>query len=212
MRGSSQPLTQFFLHKLDEFPFAHDGVREIQPGEFVLMRIAARHFERVENPIVKRPVHLKFKRTNRVRNPFDVIAERMRQIVHRINAPFVTSAMVRCVTNSIKHRISQPDVGRVHVDLCAQGTRAIWKLAELSFAKTDRDFRRPNDRESCSPSPAGDSVGLLRTHVINVRLAFANEFHCVFVKPVEIIRRIKAATPPRLFVCPAVDQPMHVRS
>ena len=144
-----------------------------------------------------------------MRDPFDVIAERVRPVVHRINAPFVAGAMMRCVPDPIEHRIAQPDVRRVHVDLCSQRASAIGKFARFHSRKQIEIFIDRTVAKAAVLSETAILVRFLGSHVINVRLAFADEFHCILVKPIEIIRRIERRAA-ELFVCPAVDQPMHV--
>src|SRR5947207_2988450 len=99
-----------------------------------------RDFERVEDPIVKGPVHFELKGANRMRNPFDVIAEGMRPIVHRIDAPFVAGAMMRCMPDAVEHRVAQPNVRSVDIDLCPQCARAIRKLAGFHSRKQIETF------------------------------------------------------------------------
>ena len=97
---------QFFIHELDQFALANDRVVQIQPRKLVLMWTRFGQFECIENPIVKRPVHFEFQRANRVRDPFDIIAKRVRPVVHRINAPFVAGAVMCRVPNAIEHWIA----------------------------------------------------------------------------------------------------------
>ena len=113
------PAHQFFIDELDQFALADDRVGQIEPRKFILMWTRLRKFQRVEDPVIKRPVHFEFQRANRVRDPFDVIAERVRPVVHWINAPFLPGAMMRCVPNAVQHRIAQPYVRRVHVNFRA---------------------------------------------------------------------------------------------
>ena len=87
-------IDKFFVHELDQFPFAHDRVSEIEPRKFILMRARLRQFEGAENPIVEWPVHFEFQCAHRMRDPFDIIAERVRPIVHRVNAPFVPGTVM----------------------------------------------------------------------------------------------------------------------
>ena len=70
------------------------------------MRTRLWQVERVEDPIVKRPVHFELERANRVRDSFDVVAKRVRPVVHRINAPFVAGAVMCRVPNAIEHWIA----------------------------------------------------------------------------------------------------------
>ena len=142
-------------------------------------------------------------------DPFDVIAQRMRPIVHRINAPFVAGVMVRRVPNAIKHRIAQPDVRRAHVDLRPQRARAIREFARFHSRKQVEIFLDRPIAKRTFLSEAAIFVRFLRRHVVNVGLAFAHELDCVFVEFVEIIRRVERRAA-EVLVGPAVDQPMHV--
>src|SRR5215813_13571806 len=62
---------------------------------------------------------------------FDVIAQAMRKIVQRINAPPVAGMMMFGVANAIEDRITHPDVRRSHVDFRTERARAIGKFAIL---------------------------------------------------------------------------------
>src|SRR5437870_1582493 len=55
----------------------------------------------------------------------------MRKIVHWVNAPFISGVMMLRVSNAVKDRVAQPDVGRCHVNLRTQGARAVGELAGL---------------------------------------------------------------------------------
>ena len=126
---------ELVVHELDEFSFAHDRVSEIKPSEFVLMRAWLRQFEGVENPFVKRPVHFEFQSAHRMRDPFEVIAQRMRPIVHRVNAPFIACPMMRRVPDPIEHRIAEPNIRRGHIDLRPQSVSVIREFAHFHPAK-----------------------------------------------------------------------------
>ena len=76
-------------------------------------------------------MHFEFERAKRVRDALDIIAQAMREVVHRVDAPFVAGVMMRGVANAIEHRIAQPDVRRRHVDLRAQRPRAVGELARF---------------------------------------------------------------------------------
>ena len=51
-------------------------------------------------------------RADAVRDAFQVVAEAMREIVERVDAPLVARVMVRGVADAVEQRIAQPDVGR----------------------------------------------------------------------------------------------------
>ena len=72
---------------------------------------------------------LEFKRAHGVRNPLDRIRLPMRKIVHGVDAPFVSGAVVIGVKDAVHHGIAQVEVRRSHVDFRAQSSRAIGKFA-----------------------------------------------------------------------------------
>ena len=53
----------------------------------------------------------------------------MRVVVHRIDAPRVAGVLVLDVADAVDRRVAQVDVARAHVDLDAQGARAVGELA-----------------------------------------------------------------------------------
>src|SRR6185503_4384457 len=65
---------------------------------------------------------------HRVCHPLNRIRLTMRVIVHRVNTPITTRAMMLHVEDAIHDRIAQTKVWRAHVDLCTQRSRAIREL------------------------------------------------------------------------------------
>ena len=57
------------------------------------------------------------------------VRRRMREVVHRIDAPRVAGAMVMRAADAVEHRVAHVDVRRRHVDLRAQHVRAVRELA-----------------------------------------------------------------------------------
>ena len=55
----------------------------------------------------------------------------VREVVHRIDAPLVAGAVMLGVQDAVHHRVAHVEVGRRHVDLGAQGARAVGELAGL---------------------------------------------------------------------------------
>ncbi len=49
---------------------------------------------------------LKFKRTERVRNVFKSIAERVGEVIHRIDAPLIACAVMFHMTDTVHNRIT----------------------------------------------------------------------------------------------------------
>ena len=131
MRGIVPAGDEVLVDELHELALAHHRVAEAQPGELVLVRQGTRQVELLQNPIVEGPMHLELQRADRVRDAFDVIAQAMREVVHRVDAPLVAGVMMLGVANAVEHRVAHPDVRRRHVDLRAQRAGAVRELAVL---------------------------------------------------------------------------------
>src|SRR5262245_1826560 len=76
-----------------------------------------------------------FERTNRVGHLLNRVGLAMRVVVHWIDAPLVSGPVVLHVKNAIHHRVAHIQVGRRHVDLGPQSTRAVRKLAVFHSLK-----------------------------------------------------------------------------
>ncbi len=111
--------------------------------------------------------------------------------------------------DAIENGIAQPDVRRVHVDLCTQCARAIGKIARFHSREQIEIFLGRAVAKATGLSEATICIRLLWCHVANIGLAFADEINRVFAKPVEIIRRIKRRAAD-MFIRPAINQPVHV--
>ena len=72
---------------------------------------------------------LELERAERVRDAFERVRRRMREVVHRVDAPRVAGAVMMRVPDPVEHRIAHVDVRRRHVDLRAQHVGAVRELA-----------------------------------------------------------------------------------
>ena len=163
---------EFFVHELHELAFAHDGVAEAEPGEFVLMRQRTRQVEAFQNPIVKRAVHLEFQRADAVRDAFDVIAQAMGEVIHRVDAPFAAGVMMFGVADAVEQRVAHPDVRRGHVNLRAERAFAVGKLAVLHAREQIEVFLDAAVAERAFLGVAAVFVGFVRRQIADVGLAF----------------------------------------
>ena len=117
------------LHQLQQLALAEQRISDVQAVEFDLLRMV--NAERIHVPVVERPVVFEFQRADRVGDAFDGVGLPVREVVHRINAPFAPGTVMVGVQNAIHHRVAQVEIGRRHVDFGAQRARAIGKLAGL---------------------------------------------------------------------------------
>ena len=121
-------------HQLGEDALRQHGVRQIEPREFVLMRMR-RHRQIGQEPVIERPVILELQRADRVRDAFERVRLAVGEIVARINAPLFSGARMLGMEDAVHHRVAQIDVARSHVDLGAQHPRAVCKLTGAHAAE-----------------------------------------------------------------------------
>ena len=118
-----------FLDQLAQLSLAgHDG-GHVQAGEFVLVRSRlgqqAQAAEVIEQPVVERTLVFELEGADAVGDVLQRVFDRMREGVHRIDAPRVAGVVVRGPLDAVQRRIAQIDVRAGHVDLGAQHGRAV---------------------------------------------------------------------------------------
>ncbi len=124
----------------------HD-IGQVQAREFVLARHGlpeeAAFGQRLDQPVVERAVILEFQRAQRVRDVFDRIRDRVRVVVHRVDAPGVARAVVVRMADAVQGRIAVRHDGRGHrvfAHLGAQDVFAILVLAGFHVAEQLQRF------------------------------------------------------------------------
>ena len=118
-----------FLDELQQFALTHDGVVEVQTRKLNLLRMM--DMQCLAEPVVERTVHFELQRADGVRDTLDGVALSVREIVHRIDAPFVASAVVFGVQDAVHDGVAEVHVRRCHVDLSAEHAAAVRELARL---------------------------------------------------------------------------------
>ena len=74
----------------------------------------------IQEPVVQRTVNFKFQRTDRMRNTFQIIALTMREIIHRVNTPFIPGSVMSHVHNTVHDRVTHQHIRRCHIYFCPQ--------------------------------------------------------------------------------------------
>ena len=155
------------------------------------MRQRAWQVEVLEDPVVERAVDFEFQRANAVGDALDVVAQAMREVVHRVDAPLVARVMVRGVADTVEQRVAQPDVGRSHIDLRAQCSLAIGELAVLHARE---QIQALFDGAVAVRAILAGFIGraairirLFGREVANVGLAAFDQLDCPFIDLVEIV-------------------------
>jgi hypothetical protein len=194
-------------HQHRQHPLRQQRVAQIEPGEFVLVRLR-RHRQLVEQPIIERPVILEFQRTDRMGDAFDRVGLAVGVIVTRIDRPLGSGARVAGVQDTIQHGVAQVDVAGGHVDPGAQHPGAVGKLAGFHAAEQIEVLLRRTIAERAVLAGFGQgaapvaNVGL--GLVVDIGMAVANQGFRPVVEPVEIIRGVKQVA------SPVVTEPTHI--
>ena len=76
-------------------------------------------------------MHVEFQGADRVGDPLDRVALAVGVVVHRVDAPFVASAVMLGVDDAVHDRVAEQHVGVGHVDLGAQDLFAVGEFALL---------------------------------------------------------------------------------
>ena len=134
---------------------------------------------------------LELERAERVRDALERVRQRVREVVHRIDAPRVAGPVVRRVPDPIERRVAHVEVRRRHVDLGAQHVRAVLELA------------RPHPREQIEvlldrtiairavPARLGQraaiGANLVGVQAVHVRLAAPDQLDGELVELLEVV-------------------------
>ncbi len=97
------------FNQFDHFSFAEDGISQIQPCKFDLLRMAG-NFQCVQYPVVQRPVVFEFKRADRMGDPFNGIRKAVGKIVHGINAPLVAGTVMGGMADPVNRGIAHHQI------------------------------------------------------------------------------------------------------
>jgi len=184
--------------QFQQLALAHHRIRQIQPREFDLLR--CENTQLANEPVVQRAVVLEFQGANRVRDLFDRIGLPVREIVHRVDAPLVAGAMMRGVQDPIQDRIAEVQVRMRHVDLGAQGPRAVREFAGPHPLKQVQILRHATIAARAVAAGLRQRSAVL-THLVrgqlaNVRLAVPNQLDAPLVQLLEIVGGEKQAIRP----------------
>ena len=77
-------------------------------------------FQFSDYPVVKGTVILKFQSTDGMSNALNSVLNRMGEIIHGINTPFVPCIVMGHMGHPVDNRIPHIHIRRRHVDFCAE--------------------------------------------------------------------------------------------
>ena len=103
------------LDQLDQPALRQHDVGEVEAREFVLLRQRplelAAFGELLDDPVVERPVVLELERADRMRDALERVADAVRVVVERVDAPLVAGAVMPRVADAVDRRIAQLTFG-----------------------------------------------------------------------------------------------------
>ncbi len=178
-----------FLDHPQHMTLAHQQRAELQLGEFDLAWMMNAQLLAV--PIVQRSMIFKLQRANRKRDPFDRIALPVRPVIGRIDAPFVAGTMMGRPQNPIHDRVTKIHVGRRHVDLGTQRSRAVGEFTVTHPAEQIQIFFDAAVTIGAVATRFGQRAAVLACFVTrqiaNVSVTFADQFFGPLVQLIKIV-------------------------
>ena len=142
-----------------------------------------------------------------MRYPLQIIADGVRIVVHGIDTPFIPRPVMRLPQNTVNDGIAHVDVGRRHIDLCAQTLFPVGIFSFAHFGKELEVFRNapvpPGAFLAALGKRAAGSADFRRAHVAHESLAVLYQFNRVIIDLFEIIGSIS-------FLIPFESQPADI--
>ncbi len=129
------------LHKHAQITLGHDGARDVQSAKLNLAWTGRKHVRRLfHHPVIEGAMVFVFERTHAVGDPFKRIADGVGKVVHGIDAPIVSCAVMLLIQNTIHRRVTHIDVGARHINLHAKNHATLFVLALFHFFKQTKAF------------------------------------------------------------------------
>ena len=157
-----------FLDKSAEFSLGHNGVVDAQTREFDLTRLARRG-DVLDDPVVKRTVILKLERAEGVGDILDRVLDRVRKVVHRVNAPAVARAVVVHAVDSVDNGVAHVEVARGKVDFRAESHASVGKFARSHSLEQVKAFLNRSVAEGAFRG--GGGVAAVLAHLFGGKFA-----------------------------------------
>ena len=194
------------LHQLAQLALGHDRVVDAQAGKLDLPG-AAGQGQVVHEPVVQGPVILVLQGAQGVGNALQSVLHGMGKVVHGIDAPLVSLAVVVDVADAVDDRIAHVEVAGGQVDLRPEGHAALGELTvfhplEQVQGLLDGPVAVGGDGGDAHVAPVG--LELLRGELAHVGQALADQLLRQLVVLLKVVRAVVEA------VAPVEAQPVDV--
>ena len=122
-----------FVYQLQQLALAHYRIGKVATGKLVLL--GREYPQLLYEPVIQRSVVYELQRAYAVCYLFNAIALPVREIVHRVDAPFVARAVVVFMLYAVHQRVAHQQVGVRHIYFSAQRFFAIFVLTIAHLAE-----------------------------------------------------------------------------
>ena len=186
------------LNKRTKEAFAHNSVGDVQPCKLNLAGLMLESAS-LDYPIVERAVRFVFKGTEGMGNALDSILNRVRKVIHGIDAPFVALVVMGAVQNPVKCGVAHIDVRRSHIDFRTEGAASVRKLAFFHAAEQVKVLLNAAAAVGTVNAGFGQRAAVFADFILvkitDICLAVFDEFYRKFVTFVEIIAAVAELIP-----------------
>lgn len=196
-----------FVHQPDQLALAQDGVGEIQFRELDLAWLR-RHRAILDHPIVEGTVDLELQGAERVGDVLVRVLQRMREVIHRVEAPGIAGIVMLRLQHAVDHGIPHDDVRRGHVDLRTEDSLAFLEATGPHLGEELEILLHgaitPGRRSSRDGEIAAGFLDLIRSLLVDVGEAILDEMDGAVVVELEVVAGVVE------IVTPIEAQPFHV--
>ena len=134
---------------------------------------------------------LELKRADGVRDALHGVLDWVSEIIHGVYAPLVTLTVMSGFQHAVDNRVAHVDVGRSHVDFCAEHQRAVGDFSVLHVLEQRKTLLHGAVAVLTFHAGLGERAAhfahLLGRNVVDVSLALFNQLYRRFVHGVEIV-------------------------
>ncbi len=117
------------VNQLYKFAFAHDSIGHVKTGKLNLLGME--NVQLIQEPVIQRPVVFKLNRAQGMGDALQGIGLPVRPVIHGINAPAITCAVMALMQDAVHDRIPHIHIGMGHVNLCPQHFGAVFEFSRL---------------------------------------------------------------------------------
>mmetsp|Transcript_7234 Transcript_7234/g.30785 ORF Transcript_7234/g.30785 Transcript_7234/m.30785 type:complete len:487 (-) Transcript_7234:1111-2571(-) len=174
--------------ELGQLPLGHGEVGDVEARELQLRR--AVDAQLVQQPLVGLAADRELKRAKRMRDVLQRVADAVRVVVGRVDAPLVACVGVRLVDDPVRHHVPHVGVGVLHVALHAEHGLALGELALAHVLEQAEGLLHGAVPPGAVYARLAVPAHVLCVLVADEGLVLLDERHREVVQRLEVVRRV----------------------